>query len=511
MRTSRRLLPVLLACAVLVAGCGGASTLVPQADATAPAAPGSAARPAPQAGATANPSPGPTERALALDRRREHGGIASGGPHAPYNYAPSVMADGGGYRMWWCSQLPGFGPAGDDILYATSDSLTRTFHGAGGQAATPVFHGSNGGFDSKHTCDPSVIRVHGTYYLYYTGSTGDPRHGNSIGVATSTDGVHFRRANHGRPIVTPAEDTRRDNAYGVGQPSALFLDGWYYLLFTDTTGADAGWNGAGQFVVRARDPLFSRGVQVLTDSGFTDSGSTMAVRQRAIVDAFSSDWMWVDALDAFAVAHETAAGTTITFWDKDFTRNPYLPVEIGGPWEEGPGLVRGPEGHAPVSASDPCGRVPFDVVRATRNKAAPTGLSLFGVDAHGLRACARKAQALALLDGYALPSPHRTVDIVTAGTLVEVQRRSVAEKLVRRVLPEPVPGLDGVTPAARITAGLPALRSPDRPLALLLPDGRLCPIGSAAAARANSSPVRTVPTARWDAHPRGPDLTGLRG
>lgn len=512
MRLSRRLVPVLAAFGLLAAGCG--HTLPsPQAEGTAhlvPTAPGSAARPEPHPGDTANPSPGPKEQRLAVDRRRHHAGVASGGPHAPYNYAPSVMADGGSYRMWWCSQLPGFGPAGDDILYATSDALSGGFHGAGGGAATPVFHGSRGGFDSKHTCDPSVLRMDGTYYLYYTGSTGDPQHGNSIGVATSTDGIHFSRANNGRPIVTPAEDTRRDNSYGVGQPSVVLVDNWYYLMFTDTTGKDAGWNGAGQFVVRAKDPLFTDNVQVLTETGFSDVASTMAVRQRAIVDAFSSDWMWVDALDAFAVAHETSSGTTITFWNKNFTRNPYVPIEITGAWKEGPGLVRDSKGHAPASDSDPCGRVPFDLVRATRDTSAPTGLSHFGVDVHGVKGCSDPGEALRLLDGFAVPSPQRTIDIVTGGVLVEVERRSVAERLARQVLDAAPSGLSGVKPAVTIGGGLPALRAPDRPIAILLPDGSLCPIGSKAAAKANSSQILTVTAKQWDSHSKGPDLSSLR-
>lgn len=505
--------PALLVGLVLVAACGRTLPTA-QADGTdpmVPTAPGAAARPTPRPGATADPSPAPEAAALTVDRHRHHADVASGGQHAPYNYAPSVMADDGTYRMWWCSQLPGVGPSGDDILYGTAGSLQRPFHGAGGGSATPVFHGSSDGFDSVHTCDPSVLRVHGTYYLYYTGSTGEQDHGNSIGVATSEDGVHFTRVGKGRPIVTPAEDTHRDNGYGVGQPSVVFLDGWYYLMFTDTTGKGAGWNGAGQFVVRASNPTFTTNVQVLSDSGFSDADSTMAVRERAVVDAFSADWMWVDALDAFAIAHETSAGTTITFWDKDFTHNPYRPIEIGGAWQEGPGLVRSPQGHAPASGSDPCGRVPFDVVRATRNASSPTGLSEFGLDVHGVRGCRGQEQALALLGGFALPSPRRTMDIVSDGKVVEVERRSVAEKLAKAVLDKPVAGLRRAHPAMTIRPGVPALRAPGRPLALLLPDGRVCAIGSAAAAKANGSTIKDVTDAEWDSHPLGADLSSLRG
>src|SRR5699024_8763829 len=120
------------------------------------------------------------------------------------------------------------------------------------------------------------------------------------------------------------------------------VDGWFYLMFTDTTGADAGWNGAGQFVLRSKDPAFGSGVQTLGTDGFVPVPGPDSTRARSVVDAFSVDLMWVDALEAFAIAHETAKGTSVTFYDRGFTRHPYQPVLVPGPWEEGPGLVRQP-------------------------------------------------------------------------------------------------------------------------------------------------------------------------
>lgn len=502
---------VALLVGVLLTGCAGTSSVLPVArTSSAVSAPGSAARPGP--GGTANPRPKAAAPQLAVDAERQHDEVASGGPAAPYNYAPSVLREGGTYQMWWCSQLPGVQPPGDDILYAASPLLDGPFTAPDGSPASVAFHGDSDGFDAMHTCDPSVLRVGGTYYLYYTGSAGDRDYGNSIGVATSTDGMHFDRVNHGQPIVVPSKDIQRDNnTYGVGQPSVIFLDGWFYLMFTDTTGAAAALNGEGQFVLRASDPTFQNNVQTLSDSGFHPVGGTLARRERSIVDAFSADWMWVDALKAFAVAHETTAGTTITFWDKDFTGNPYQPVELPGVWQEGPGLVRGPDGHAPVSSSDPCGRVPFDVIRATRDVASPTGLAHFGVDVHGIDGCASGSQALTLLDGYGIPSPQRTVDLVVDGSVVEVERRSVTEELAKRILDQPVPALWWLPVTARIPAGTRALWAPERPVALLGSDGRLWPVSSVSVAQANASQIDTVTAAEWDAHPRGVDLSSLRG
>lgn len=360
-------------------GCAGRQELVAAVDQPdpRPTAPGGSARPAHTAANLAEQA-GAGASGLRLDRARVDEDVASAGPRAPYNYGPSVLADGTGYRMWWCSQLPEAAPPGDDIVSARSRSLAGPFAGPGGQPHA-VFSGQGrASFDAVHTCDPSVIAVHGRYYLYYTGAARDREHANAIGVAASADGEHWRRLS-GEPIVGPSGQRRRANDYGAGQPSALYLDGWFYLMFTDTSGAAAGWNGAGQFVLRARDPEFTEGVQALTADGFRPMASTAASRSRSIVDAFSADWMWADALDAFAVAHETVSGTTITFWDRDFTAHPYRPVLLRGIWQEGPGLVRTALGHAPETAG-PCPRVSLDVVRATTNALAPTGLAHVGAD-----------------------------------------------------------------------------------------------------------------------------------
>src|SRR5690349_9119014 len=65
--------------------------------------------------------------------RNSPGVLAAGSGDAPYNYAPSVLWDGGRYRMWWCSQLGIAKPAGDDILLAESRSLGSRFRGPDGR------------------------------------------------------------------------------------------------------------------------------------------------------------------------------------------------------------------------------------------------------------------------------------------------------------------------------------------------------------------------------------------
>ncbi|MBC6448562.1 beta-xylosidase [Actinokineospora xionganensis] len=453
---------------------------------------------------TPSEEPPPAQLTLRTDRPRQSPGVvAAGGGDAPYNYGPTLMLDGNRYRMWWCSQLGVANPPGDDILLAESTSLDSRFVGPDGSPATPVFSGSTTGFDGMHTCDPSVIKVRGIYYMYYTGAAGDHANGNSIGVATSPDGRVWSRGNGGRPIVTAARNVLRDNIYGAGQPAAVHVDGWFYLMFTDTTGSDAGWNGAGQFLLRAKDPAFTVDVETLSPGGFREFSST-AARMRSVVDAFSADLMWVPTLGAFAIAHETEHGTTITFWDKDFRRSPARPIHIPGPWREGPGLVRDPEGHAVRSVEDPCDRVPVDLVRATRTGHAPTDLVHFGADINNAGACDDPARAPGALRGFAMPSPQRTIDVVVEGGLLRVERRAVAERLAIRVLDHRVPALESLPVRARLDAAAKVVTADSR-LAFVL-DEHLWPFTDPTLATLNSSVPTPITARRWRDYADAPAL-----
>jgi len=507
-RRRRAATALILATAVaLVAGCT-ASEAEPQAGGNGPVI---GAPDAPEPSTTLPKPPAPSDRKpvplTTYAGRQSPGVIAAGGGDAPYNYAPSVLLDNGRYRMWWCSQLGIANPPGDDILLAESTSMDGPFAGPDGRGGTPVFSGSATQFDAMHTCDPSVVKVGGTYYMYYTGAAGAHAHGNAVGLATSTDGRVWTRANNGRPLLTASRNVKRDNTYGVGQPSVVYLAGHFYLMFTDTTGQNAGRNGAGQFVLRSPDPAFTRDVEALGPAGFRPVPDTGA-RFRSVVDAFSADWMWVDALAVFAIAHETRDGTTITFWDSGFRFQPYQPLLVPGPWREGPGLVRRPDGHAVVSLDNPCGRVAIDLVRASREApAGPSDLRHFGLDVVDFDACQEPARAVLALDGFAVPSPNRTIDLVVGGQLVRFDRRSVAEKLAVRVLARRPAALDKVPVAAHVTAGAPARQAPGRGTAFLL-DDRLWLVGSPEIATLNSSAAPAITPEEWDGYERGLDLVG---
>ncbi|SER75001.1 hypothetical protein SAMN05216188_1155 [Lentzea xinjiangensis] len=430
--------------------------------------------------------------------RQSAGTVVAGGGDAVYNYAPAVMLDGGKVRTWWCSQMDVAKPDGDDILYSEGPSADGPF-----TPAHPVLSGSSTSFDAKHTCDPSLIKIGDTYYMYYTGAARDNHaNGSSVGVATSKDGVHWTRANGGQAILGTSNDIIRENTYGAGQQSALYLDGWVYLLFTDTTGFAGATNGAGQYVLRSQDPLFTTGVETLSPQGFKPVQKTTEARTRSVVEAFSADWMWIEAASAFAIAHSTGEGTTFTFWNKEFTRHPFDPVVIPGAWKEGPGLVRTPQGHAPVHPGGPCDKVALDVLRATTSDAsgAPTGISHFGLDALGLHGCATPDEA-SVLDGFSVPSPERTADVVVDGKVVRFERGSAAAKFARGVIGWRPKIVDSFRVAVEVPAAVPAVLGPDGRAGLLVGD-KLMVINSLEVALSNSSEVSVVTQEQWDRYER---------
>ncbi|MBK7861565.1 MAG: beta-xylosidase [Archangiaceae bacterium] len=423
-----------------------------------------------------------------------------------YDYAPSVMHDGR-YRMWWCG-----GVAGDHILYADAPSLD-------GPWSTPVSvltpTGVPGTFDRTHTCDPSVIRVDGVYYLYYGGldeGEAAATQTTRLGVATGNDGIHWTRMNGGAPIVVPKRAiTGLPNNYGAGQPSVTYVDGKFYLMFTDTTGLGGNQiNGAGQYVWRSADPAFKTGVEELTATGFAPLTAALHT-SRSLTEAFSADWQYVDALDAFMVAVASSTGngndaTELRFFDRDFNRLPGAPL-IRGDWDEGPGLVGRPDRHA-IPSSD-CGRLPVDVMHALGPGGPATwDLAHSGADVLTGRSCAC-VDFPRLYEGSLLVAANKPLTLVRSGKRLQFALAAPAQRLARTSYAVPDPVFFAVPYGAALTAGAPALAAPGRPGAFLLDDDKVWPFDCLELVTDNQSSLQTATAAQFDSHPVGPALRCL--
>jgi hypothetical protein len=153
-------------------------------------------------------------------------GSAIVGRTGAYDYSPSVIQTGNTERFWWC----GYGKnpnrpsqSSDVILYATYD-LTRS------KSSDPqiVLGETPQAWDSAYTCNPQVIQGSFvnplgdgqtyTYAMYYVGTDKESGAANSIGVAFSSDGIHWHK--YPDPVVhTPTQVN-----YGVGQPVPFNTD-----------------------------------------------------------------------------------------------------------------------------------------------------------------------------------------------------------------------------------------------------------------------------------------------
>lgn len=137
------------------------------------------------------------------------------GPQNPgtmrYNYGPSILwnSEAVKWQAWWCGpKLDSAGKVigGDAIWYSDSADASAW------SQSRIVFQAAASGWDSYHTCDPSVLRnvklagVMRPYVLYYTGADGKSGGDNDgrIGVAYSSDGLNWTRV---QQLTLPCQTT----------------------------------------------------------------------------------------------------------------------------------------------------------------------------------------------------------------------------------------------------------------------------------------------------------------
>lgn len=260
-----------------------------------------------------------------------------------YDYAPSVMVRNGRYEVWWCAAIRA--GQGDTILHSSLGA--GQLEKQGGVDAAGEISFSNSGdpstFDGRHTCDPSVIKIGGRSYLYYgglakaKGGGDDARNVTKLGVAVSDDGGGtWRRGNQGNPILAPRPVRESDESrYGLGQPSAIFHDGYVYLLYTNSLGND----GPGLYVARSRNPLFTEREE-WTPNGFVGSTSDSPARGDRLMPGASADWAFVPGRNVFVIALRKTEGVMqLVLFDRELkTRVGALDLPLQ--WTEGPGLAR---------------------------------------------------------------------------------------------------------------------------------------------------------------------------
>jgi hypothetical protein len=84
--------------------------------------------------------------------------------------------------------------------------------------------GPVGAWDERAVADPYVIRIEPYFYMYYLGQDRAVR--QRIGVARSTDGVHWEKL-RANPLVEMDEEEA-----GIGEPAVWQSHGFYWMLYT---------------------------------------------------------------------------------------------------------------------------------------------------------------------------------------------------------------------------------------------------------------------------------------
>lgn len=155
-----------------------------------------------------------------------------------YNYSPSVIETGDTRQFWWCS--PGVNPT--DTSQSTDAIYYESIKMSTGESSGPtlVMAETVGSWDSALLCNPKVVGGvfknplgDGNTYkyaMYYAATQWMSGCQNSIGVAFSSDGIHWKK--YPQPVIPATTAT----SYGVGQPSVYNTDheAAIYLLYEDT-------------------------------------------------------------------------------------------------------------------------------------------------------------------------------------------------------------------------------------------------------------------------------------
>jgi len=146
---------------------------------------------------------------------------------------PSVLKDGSTYRMWLSGGIP------KDPKHIVVSVYQATSHDGISWKIDPKPclkpNDDRLAWDSLRIETPTVIKVDGTYHLYYTGfdektalaGTG------SVGHATSTDGVHWTKDPANPVVAAQTKDRFQWGTRGTGEPGVVYdpANKTFYLYY----------------------------------------------------------------------------------------------------------------------------------------------------------------------------------------------------------------------------------------------------------------------------------------
>lgn len=166
--------------------------------------------------------------------------VLSLGPHGAFDdgqvMGPSVLFDGRVYRMWYTGMAAKWGPSGFGYYRIGLATSSDGVHWNRANGGNPVLDlGGAGSFDEVQAATPSVLFEAGEYRMWY--AAWSPRTQHTICVARSQDGIHWIRESGGKPV----SGLWITYAYG---PAVCRVANRYLLLYMSSPHLPPGLYGA---------------------------------------------------------------------------------------------------------------------------------------------------------------------------------------------------------------------------------------------------------------------------
>lgn len=244
---------------------------------------------------------------------------------------PSVLVGEGGYEMWYFEVATSWYC---QIAYATSsDGRTWTKHGVVLWPTVPE--------EGHNTAYPSVVRVNGTYWMFYDGTPQIDGSDYQIFAATSPDGLQWTKLG----VVLGLGPPGSPDAVSLVYPHVLYVHDTFYLWYTGLSSTSPPDNGAIMLAESANGTDWTKLGVVLSHGeagsldGYNAVAGSVAFDGSAFVMVYDGESAYFTSHLLYAVSadgvHWTKAGLAL---DRDppqetYLAQPDLVLLPGGRWD----------------------------------------------------------------------------------------------------------------------------------------------------------------------------------
>jgi predicted GH43/DUF377 family glycosyl hydrolase len=212
--------------------------------------------------------------------------------------SPKVLRDGDEYKMYY---------TGFDNVGITRIGLATSIDGVTWQkySGNPILAPDSAGWDSRLIGWSDVLKKDSTYYIWYNGDSLGGSHWSGIGLATSSDGVHWTK-HPGNPVFQGG-GTGWDG-FEVATPTVVFKDSLFYMVYQGlaTPGPYSfGWAYSSDAIHWVRGGLSPIIVK-------TDSWENVTIGTSDVVSLGGKFYMWYSGLNGMTNHWQIGLATSVS-------------------------------------------------------------------------------------------------------------------------------------------------------------------------------------------------------